>query len=107
MDISSLLSNLSDEDIQKLKATAQQFFGESTSSQPKQESVSETGFMPDMKMLTGVAKLSGMMNENDERCVFIQSLKPLLSEGRQKKADEAVKLLKFMRIMNKLQEFTQ
>lgn len=106
MDISSLLSSLSQEDIEKLKNTAAQFFGEKNEAPPKQEQQSKPVLdMPfDPKLLTGVAKFSKMMNENDERSAFLMALKPLLSENRRKKADDAVMMLKFMRIINSLQE---
>ncbi len=107
MDISSLLSSLSQEDIEKLKSTAAQFFGNGNDAPKKQESANES-LLPEMnfdpKLLTGVAKFSRMMNENDERSNFIMALKPLLSENRRKKADDAVMMLKFMRIINALQE---
>ncbi len=116
MDIASVLSSLSPEDIEKLKNTAQQFFGEKTEKHdenntlqqntPKLNGSNATGFeLPfDPKLLTGVARLSKMMNEDDEKSRFIQSLKPLLSDKRRKKADDAVMMLKFMRIINALQE---
>ncbi len=113
MDISSLLSSLSPDDIEKLKATAQQFFGSSQESEQKKEQPQKTesvlqgsGFdMPfDPKLITGVAKFSKMMNENDEKSAFILALKPLLSEQRKKKADDAVMMLKFFKIINLLQE---
>lgn len=105
MDISSILSSLSEDDIERLKVTAQQFFG--SSEEPKKnEAPPQSGFeMPfDPKLISGVAKISGMMNENDEKSNFILALKPLLSEGRRKKADDAVMMLKFMKIINMMQE---
>ncbi len=111
MDISSLLSSLSADDIEKLKATAQQFFGDSAgggnTELPKQEvSPAVPGLeLPfDPKLITGVAKFSKMMNENDERSAFILALKPLLSDQRRKRADDAVMMLKFFRIISLLQE---
>ena len=104
MDISSLLSSLSQDDIEKLKNTAKQFFGDNEEEKQKQEKENSVPFQLDSKMLTGVAKFSKMMNENDERCAFLLSLKPLLSDKRKKKADDAVQLLRFMRIINVLQE---
>ncbi len=104
MDISSLLSSLSQDDIEKLKNTAKQFFGDNEEEKQKQEKENSAAFQLDSKMLTGVAKFSKMMNENDERCAFLLSLKPLLSDKRKKKADDAVQLLRFMRIINVLQE---
>lgn len=115
MDISSLLSSLSADDIEKLKATAQQFFGDSAGGKnsaaegqpvsspiPPTSSVADIPFDP--KLITGVAKFSKMMNENDERSAFIMALKPLLSDGRKKRADDAVMMLKFFRIISALQE---
>ncbi len=111
MDISSLLSSLSPDDIEKLKATAQQFFGE-TASEDKQDVRKQEGIpslcgadmMFDPKLISGVARFSRMMNENDEKSAFILALKPLLSEQRKKRADDAVMMLKFFRIINLLQE---
>ena len=40
-----------------------------------------------------------MMSQKDARSDFLMSLKPLLSEGRQKKADEAAKMLKLMKVL--------
>ena len=111
MDISSLLSSLSDEDIEKLKATAQQFFGGTEKNErevPPKKEESSKGLLPDLNfdpgLLTGVAKFSQMMNERDEKSDFILALKPLLSDKRQKKADDAVMMLKFMRMISSLQE---
>lgn len=106
MDISSLLSSLSSEDIEKLKDTAKQFFGEKEepqkTAQQKNNPLSELPFDP--KLLTGVAGFSRMMNEADEKSNFIMALKPLLSEKRQKKADDAIMMLKFMKVINAMQE---
>ena len=43
-------------------------------------------------------------NSQDERLDFINALKPLLSEERQKKADEATKLVKLMSVLPLLRE---
>ena len=111
MDISSILSSLSNEDIERLKTTAQQFFGTQEKKEPEKEAKNNdnnTGMLPELpfdpELLTGVARLSRMMNENDEKSAFIASLKPLLSEQRRKKADDAVMMLKFFRIISLLHE---
>lgn len=111
MDISSLLSSLSPDDIEKLKATAQQFFGDSQpvgkqEPEKQEKAVGLPGLdIPfDPKIISGVAKFSKMMNENDEKSAFILALKPLLSDVRKKRADDAVMMLKFFRIINILQE---
>ncbi len=114
MDLSSLLSELSQDDIEKLKKTAQQFFGgkEETTEKEQVKKKDNSGQNPfdfpfDPKLISSVARFSGMMNENDEKSNFILALKPLLSEKRQKKADDAVMMLKFMKIINAFQENTK
>lgn len=110
MDISSLLSSLSADDIEKLKSTAQQFFGSSEEKTREPEKTEAAAGLPgldmpfDPKLITGVAKFSKMMNENDEKSAFIMALKPLLSDQRKKRADDAVMMLKFFRIISLLQE---
>lgn len=102
MDIDTLLGSLTDEDIEKLKATAAQFMGGLPDSglgkSPEEKSGDiSAGFSPDM--LSAVAKISGAMSRNDPRSDFIMALKPLLSPERGKKADDAVMMLKFIKIM--------
>ena len=110
MDISSLLSSLSADDIEKLKSTAQQFFGSGEEKKPEPEKTEAAAGLPgldmpfDPKLITGVARFSKMMNENDEKSAFIMALKPLLSDQRKKRADDAVMMLKFFRIISFLQE---
>ena len=112
MDISSLLSGLSEEDIQKLKNAAGQIFGESINKDTCESGETDfskfsgqTGFNGiDANMLGSVAKFSSMLSEPDDRCNFILALKPLLSETRRNKADDAVMMLKFMKIISAMQE---
>ena len=47
-----------------------------------------------------MAKFSSVMKARDPRCDFLLSLKPLLTEGRRKKADEAVMLLRVFRLLS-------
>lgn len=109
MDISSLLSGLSDEDIQKLKAAAGQIFGESNNKEEKESRQPDFSGLSslsgiDADMLGSVARFSSMLSEPDDRCNFILALKPLLSEKRRNKADDAVMMLKFMKLISAMQE---
>lgn len=106
MDINSLLDSLTEEDIEKLKTTAAQFMGglpgtdDEEKKGNKDEASAQNPFgniSPDM--LSAVAKVTGAMNQRDARCDFIAALKPLLSAERGKKADDAVMMLKFIRIL--------
>lgn len=105
MDINSLLDSLTDDDIEKLKQTAQQFMGGVPSvDTPEKAGVrKESPFDAiDPNMISAVSKVAGAMNKPDPRCDFIASLKPLLSPERGKKADDAVMMLKFMKIIESM-----
>ncbi len=102
MDVGELLSSLGEDDVKKLKEMASQFFGPDEAKKPGQGSDgadhATAGFDPNL--LKSVAKASSMMNAKDPRCDFMLSLKPLLSEKRRRKADEAVMLLRVFRLLS-------
>lgn len=101
--ISELLSSVSPEELERLKGVAQSLIAqnntEKTSSEVKPASPQESGGIGSLfgadtaKMLAAVA---GQMNREDDRTKFISALKPLLSEDRRKKADEAMRFLRLM-----------
>lgn len=107
MDLNSILSSLSEDDVKKLKSTAEQFFsaGADKKKEDKKDSTDAAAFLEgiDTKMLSNVAKFSSMMNAHDDKSDFILALKPLLSEARRKKADDAIMMMKFMKIISALQ----
>lgn len=108
-DISSILSSLSEEDVENLKSAAQSIFGGQNSAPkndppPVQNNNPFNSFDPNM-----LGKIGNMMNllngsSNDERCALLSALKPLLSEERRHKADEAIKMVQIMELIPKLRE---
>ena len=114
MELNELLSSLTDEDMEKLRATASQLLGNlSAGNSEKPESNDAGGIadlfsgnirMPDPQLLTKLTRCFGKMNENDSRCDFLYALKPLLSEGRRPKIDEAVNVLRVMKMMKMMKE---
>lgn len=60
--------------------------------------------MPDLNRLSAILPILQAFNSHDQRLDFINALKPLLSEERRKKADEAVKLVKLMSVLPLLRE---
>lgn len=104
MDIGAMLQNLSPEDMSRLKETASRLFGGEQSS-GKGDATSGSGAFPfdlssiDPELLKNAAKISSMMSQKDPKSDFLMSLKPLLSEKRQRKADEAAKMLKLMSVL--------
>ncbi len=115
-DIGNILSSLSGDDINNLKNMAASILGgtekENVKENNKESSLpadlgnfdfSNLGF-PDMQQFSNLIPLLSALNTHDEREDFITALKPLLSEERRKKADEAVKLIKLMSIIPILRE---
>ena len=59
---------------------------------------------PDMNMLSSLAPVLQAVNSKDDRVEFINALRPLLSNDRRKKADEAVKIVRLLSVLPLLKE---
>lgn len=117
-DISSILNSLSAEDMENIKKAASSFMGNlGETKEPPREKPPEnkkgdeaagdifSGLgMPDLSQLASLAPVLQAFNSHDERLDFINALKPLLSEERRHKADEAMKLVKLMSVLPLLRE---
>ena len=63
------------------------------------------GVSPEMLgMVTKLAPLMSRVNQEDDSTRLLQALRPLLSGERQKKVDEAMKILQMMRLLPLLKE---
>ena len=111
-DIGSLLNSLSPDDIENIKNIAADFLGnnstEAKKEQPKEQQnkapdLSSLG-LPDLSQLTAILPVLQEINKPDQRLDFISALKPLLSQGRQQRADEALKLVRLMSLLPLLRE---
>ena len=123
-DLNSILGSLTAEDMENLKKTASELLGNMSASteseKPKNQvnknpekngdntqnilnSLGSLG-MPDLSQLSALAPVLQAVNGNDERVEFINALRPLLSDGRKKKADEAMKLVRLLSLIPLLQE---
>lgn len=109
-NINDILSSLSDEDMENLRAAAENLF----SSEEKMEKKESFGFggMPDLsnilgnaRLMSGIASIMGAMNKTDSRTRLIEALKPLLSENRRRKADEAMQMMKLFELLPMLTDF--
>ena len=124
-DLNAILNSLTPDDIENLKQTAASVLGGMGGEKPKQENQpkskqEQTQFnlddvlsnmgglgslgMPDLSQLSAIVPILQAFNSHDERLDFINALKPLLSKERQKKADEATKLVKLMSVLPLLRE---
>ncbi len=103
-NINEILSSLSEEDMENLRAAAENLF----SSEEKTERKESFGFggMPDLsnilgnaRLMSGITSIMGAMNKSDSRTRLIEALKPLLSENRRRRADEAMQMVKLFELL--------
>lgn len=101
IDIESLLSSISDEDMAKIKGIADSLMdkGESQPKETPKKSESMPNLPIDGDMMKKIMGLMGQFNKEDYRTRLIQDLKPMLSDERKQKADEAVKFLQLMEVI--------
>ncbi len=100
--LSDIISNLSDSDIANLKETAEAFFGENK--QENQNKNQNAGFdfsSIDPAMIGKITRIMSALNSSssDPRCDLIKALKPLLSNDKQKRADDALQIMKMLQII--------
>lgn len=107
-NINDIIASLSPEDIQALKDTAASIFSSDNKSDEKkhncQSEASASNF--DFSSLFGSdmfskipAIMSVLNSDTGKRCRLIEALKPNLSISRQKKADEAMQIIKIMELL--------
>ncbi len=99
IDIESLLSSVSDEDMAKIKSVAESIMSNNEPKEKPKEAPKTPDFPIDMNTVSKIMGVMGQMNKEDYRTRLISDLKPMLNSDRQKKADEAVKFLQLMQIL--------
>jgi len=88
---------LSEDDIKQLQDTASAIFGGGQKSETNETKNNAS-------MLSDIGKIGSMLSGNDERTAFVEAMKPLLSEDRQQRADEVIKILRLIRLIPVLRE---
>lgn len=110
--LSDLLSSLSPDDMANLKNMASSLLGgqgaeggqQAKEEAPKEESGGLNFSGDDMAMLMRVRGIMQKMNQKDSRSDLILALKPHLSEKRQKRADEAIRMMHLMELLPALKD---
>ena len=99
-DLQELLSSISDEDMAKIKSVADSIMNNNQKSETPQKNSSPLSSLPiDDGIMQKLVSVMGQLNKEDTRNRLITDLKPLLSEERRKKADEAIKFLQLMDLL--------
>lgn len=69
------------------------------------EGLGGAGLTPQaLGLVTKLAPLLGQASQEDDATRLLRALRPLLGEARQKKVDEAIKILQLMRLLPLLKE---
>lgn len=100
--INDIISKLSAEDIEELKDMASEIFGsqnEPVKEEKQPQAPDFSSLFGNAELLSRLTQIMGAMKKEDDKTRFINALKPLLSKDRQKRADEAMQLLKIMDIL--------
>ena len=112
--INDIISSLTPDDIKALKDTAESIFGSGQSANdtppppPHSEKPPVGGFdlgKLNPEMFSHLGRIMSAMNsDGGNRCRLIEALKPNLSPQRQKKADDAMQILKLLEILPLINE---
>ena len=62
------------------------------------------GGMPDMSVLFKLAPLMGNLNKDDENTALLKALKPYLHGDRDKRLDDAIQILRLMKVLPLIQD---
>lgn len=116
-NIESILSSMSDEDMEMLKSAAEGLFASMGQNEEKKERHEKNekktgganifdGFNIDFETVTRIMSLMEKLKHQpqDPRCNLLLSLKPMLSEKRRGKVDEAVKIMSLMSFLPIIEE---
>lgn len=99
-NINDILSGLSDEDMENLRSAAESLFSSQDNDENRGNFATDFSDMLDnAQMIAKISSLMGAMNKKDDRTRLIEALKPLLSEKRRKRADEAMQMMKLFEIL--------
>lgn len=105
MDISEILSSLSKEDMEQLKNATNAIMGSASEEKSSGDGEKHDAGLPfNSAMLGNLGKLSNAISHDDERTALIRALKPMLSEPRQQKAEEAIRILKLLQLLPLLRD---
>lgn len=116
--LNDILSSLSPDDIQSIKSMADSIFGGNSGNSSSGGTSESNGFNNSFKndnpdnpfanidpaMMANIAALMNRLNskKNDSRVILLQALKPMLSEKRKKRTDDAIKYMGLIELLPEL-----
>ncbi len=121
-EVEKIMSSLSNEDMEMLGSMASQLFSQNTAGEKNEHnekrekedtkskfenSIPNFGDIPiDFETIKKISAIMSKLNsrQNDERCEFLQSLRPMLSKPRQQKIDSAITMLRLFSLLPLMDE---
>ncbi len=105
--INDIISGLSPDDMDALRTAAQSLLGnggaENNSGGSREEQgEAAPGLSPEM--LAKISRIMAAMNRRDSRTELIAALKPLLKKDKQKRADDAMQLIRLIDLLPLINE---
>lgn len=109
--IGNIIGSMSEEDIESLKGVAQAMFSsaEKPKEPPKPEPPKEQPFGFDFSSFSKIASIMNILSseQKDPRSDLLKALKPMLSDDKKQRVDEALKMLQLFAILPKIKELNQ
>jgi len=105
--LGDILGKLTDADMAALQEAAQAMFGgqQNAAEMPGAQNAPASPFAGiSPALLARVSSLMGAMNQKDSRSDLILAMKPHLSPGRRKRADDAVQMMRMFELLPMLQK---
>ena len=90
--------------MEQLKTIASSLTGAGQTDAKKEQTAPQQNNLFNADMLGKIGQLSNAVSSDDQRTALIKALKPMLSEQRQQKADEIMKILKIIQLMPLIRE---
>lgn len=102
-DLASTILDLvgSDEGAKKLKNLAGLLLGEDSKEEHPDSNIKDTD-LPDLDVIAMVSKLAPLLasfNKDVEGAALLRALKPHLGKPKQQRVDEAIKIMKLMKLL--------
>ncbi len=114
-NIESIISSMSSEDMETLRTAAESIFSSAGQKEEKKESRQEKfssanifdGFNIDFETVTKIMSLMEKLRHQpqDPRCNLLLALRPMLTEKRQSKVDQAIKMISLLSFLPVIDEF--
>lgn len=121
--INNILSSLSQDDVESLKSLANSLLSGASTDGPSMDSEANSNFQSnnnegksgdsdspfssiDPAMIAKIGSIMSKLNatKDDDRIRLISALRPMLSEKRKTKADEAMKIMSFIELLPELKK---